>query len=115
MIKRQETPWGYWEILLDSSYCKVKQIVVNPGNRLSYQKHQFRQELWTVVQGIATVTVEGITKEYCVGEVVFIGMGQAHRVANTQLEEVLRLIEIQRGSYFGEDDIVRIDDDYGRV
>ena len=113
MIERQEAPWGHWEILLDSSYCKVKQIVVNPGNRLSYQKHQFRQELWTIVQGIATVTLDGINQEYHVGDVVSIGMGQAHRVANKHVE-TLRLIEIQRGSYFGEDDIVRLDDDYGR-
>jgi mannose-6-phosphate isomerase len=107
------TPWGRWEVLLDEVYCKVKRIVVNPGKRLSYQKHFKREELWTIVQGTATVTLDDIETEYNEGEVVFIPKESAHRVANTS-EEPLVFIEIQRGTYFGEDDIVRLQDDYGR-
>ncbi len=107
------TPWGQWHVLLDTSYCKVKQIIVNPKARLSYQKHFKRQEVWTVVQGIATVTIDGITKNFSEGETIFIPLEAAHRVANDHATPLI-FIEIQRGSYFGEDDIVRLEDDYGR-
>ncbi len=109
-----ETPWGSWEVLLEESYCKVKRICVNSGARLSYQKHFKREELWTVVQGIATVTLDGITQDYTEGQVIHIPLGSFHRVANTH-PTPLAFIEIQRGTYFGEDDIVRTEDDYGRV
>lgn len=108
-----DTPWGRWEVLLDSSYCKVKRLIVNPGGRLSYQKHFKREEIWIVVQGIATVTLDGDTKDYTEGQIVFIPKEALHRIANTH-HTPLVIIETQRGSYFGEDDIVRISDDYGR-
>jgi len=108
------TPWGSWEVLLDADYCKVKRIIVNPQGRLSYQKHFQRQELWTVVQGVATVTLDGHVTDYIEGQVVFIPKEAAHRVANLQ-DTPLVFIEIQRGTYFGEDDIVRLSDDYGRL
>ncbi len=108
------TPWGRWEVLLDAFYCKVKRIIVNPGERLSYQKHFKREELWTVVLGEATVTLNGAVSRYKAGESVRIPKEAFHRVANEESSPLV-FIEIQRGEYFGEDDIVRIEDDYGRA
>ncbi len=113
-LHAMDTPWGRWEVLLESYYCKVKRIIVTPGQRLSYQKHQHREELWTVVQGVATVTLDDVVLDYSVGQVIYIPLKAAHRVANTQ-DIPLVFIEIQRGTYFGEDDIERISDDYGRA
>ena len=113
-LQAMDTPWGRWEVLLDADYCKVKRIIVKPGARLSYQRHQKREELWTIVQGVATVTIDDVVSDYAVGEIVHIPLKSAHRVANTQ-DKVLVFIEIQRGTYFGEDDIERLSDDYGRA
>lgn len=112
-IQQLDTPWGRWEVLLDSSYCKVKRLTVHPNGRLSYQKHFKREEVWIVVQGTATVTLEGETKDYPEGSVVFIPKEALHRIANTHANTLI-IIETQRGSYFGEDDIIRVSDDYGR-
>jgi len=107
-------PWGHYEILLDTEYCKVKRIVVKPQQRLSYQYHHKRQEAWTVVQGVARVTQNDVDRDYQVGETAIIGLGDKHRMANPSLTEDMILIEVQTGTYFGEDDIVRIEDDYQR-
>ena len=107
-------PWGNYEILLDTDYCKVKRIYVKPGQRLSYQYHHKRQEAWTVVQGTARVTLNDIDKDYKAGETVLIGLGDKHRMANPKESGDMILIEVQTGTYFGEDDIVRIEDDYDR-
>ena len=107
-------PWGHYEILLDTEYCKVKRIVVKPQQRLSYQYHHKRQEAWTVVQGVARVTQNGVDRDYQVGETAIIGLGDKHRMANPSDTEDMILIEVQTGTYFGEDDIVRIEDDYQR-
>ena len=108
-----DTPWGRWEVLLDSQDCKVKRLIVRPGQRLSYQKHQHRQEIWMVVSGVATVTLDGIVSDYQTGEIAQIPLGAAHRLSNTGTD-TLTVIEVQRGTYFGEDDIIRLEDDYGR-
>ena len=107
-------PWGHYEILLDTEYCKVKRIVVKPQQRLSYQYHHKRQEAWTVVQGVARVTQNDVDRDYQVGETAIIGLGDKHRMANPSLTEDMILIEVQTGTYFGEDDIIRIEDDYDR-
>lgn len=107
-------PWGYYTVLLDSDECKVKEIVVNSGHRLSYQIHSKREEFWTIVKGIATVTLNGEVKDYKEGEIVRIPSKMPHRAQNSQ-PTVLKFIEIQRGDYFGEDDIIRLEDDYNRV
>ena len=107
-------PWGHYEILLDAEYCKVKRIVVKPQQRLSYQYRHKRQEAWTVVQGVARVTLNDVDKDYTVGETAIIGLGDKHRMANPSHTEDMILIEVQTGTYFGEDDIVRIEDDYDR-
>ena len=110
---KEERPWGSFENLLDEDYCKVKRIIVKPGQRLSYQYHYKRNECWVIVQGIATVTLNDKVFTYKEGEIVDIEYGTRHRVQNEQ-EEDLIFIETQTGTYFGEDDIVRIEDDYGR-
>jgi len=112
-VESQLAPWGKWEVLLDADYCKVKRIIVNPGHRLSYQKHFKRQEIWTVVQGEATVVLNDETTVLSEGESIFIPKEAAHRVGN-QGDKPLIFIEIQRGDYFGEDDIIRLSDDYKR-
>lgn len=109
----EERPWGKFEILVDSDYCKVKRITVKPGGRLSYQYHYKRSEVWTVVAGIATITLDDKVNWYDYGKTVKISQGTKHRVENKEDEDLI-FIEVQHGSYFGEDDIVRIEDDYNR-
>ena len=113
----EHRPWGSFENLLDEEYCKVKRIIVKPGQRLSYQYHHKRSECWVVVQGRATVTLDGKDFEYesdnQLGNIVNIPVGTKHRVRNDE-EIDLIFIETQTGTYFGEDDIVRLKDDYGR-
>ena len=107
-------PWGRYEILFESEYCKVKRIIVKPGHRLSYQYHHKRQEVWTVVSGVARITVDDTTKDYVSGNTVLIPLQAKHRIENPDKDEDMILIEVQTGEYFGEDDIVRIEDDYER-
>ena len=114
MTSSDTRPWGSWHVLDEADGFKVKRIVVTPGSRLSLQKHEFRAEHWFVVSGTATCTVGDQTIVLAPGEAVDIEVGQAHRIAN-QGDETLVLIEVQRGSYTGEDDIVRLEDDYGRA
>ena len=110
---KEERPWGSFEHLLDEPYCKVKRIIVKPGQRLSYQFHYKRSEAWVVVQGEAIVTLDDKEFTYHRGEIVDIPVGTKHRVQNDEDIDLI-FIETQTGSYFGEDDIVRIEDDYGR-
>jgi len=86
---------------------------VNAGHRLSYQYHHHRQEFWTVVQGEAVVVLDGVEHVVKYGESIFIPLGAKHRIENRS-SELLVFIEVQTGTYFGEDDIVRIQDDYSR-
>ncbi len=92
---------------------KVKRIVVTPGKRLSYQTHKFRAEHWYVVSGWPRWSSTGVTLELSPGESVDIAIGAAHRCENRGDEPVV-FIEVQHGTYFGEDDIVRLEDDFGR-
>ena len=110
----QERPWGSWEILDEGDGFKVKRIVVNAGCRLSYQTHEHRAEHWTVVVGRATCLVDGETVVATPGQSVDIGIGQAHRITNDD-QRSLVIIEVQLGAYTGEDDICRLEDDYGRT
>jgi mannose-6-phosphate isomerase len=106
-------PWGTFTVLDEAATYKVKRIEVLPGKRLSYQKHAHRSELWMAVAGRARVTLDGKEIVLGEGETVDILAGVAHRIENIG-ESTLVFIEIQRGSYFGEDDIVRLQDDFGR-
>lgn len=106
-------PWGRYEIIHEKDFFKVKIIYLTPGQRLSYQTHQRRKEHWTVVQGTGQVTLDGTTTDVRAGDNVLVGLEVPHRIANSGSEELI-FVEVQTGDYFGEDDIVRIDDDYGR-
>ena len=106
-------PWGHYEILQESEIHKVKCIYVKPNSRLSYQRHQKRAEHWFIVSGVATVTLNGKTFQKNAGETVDIEIGDLHRIANQGLDELI-FIEVQTGTYFGEDDIERVEDDYSR-
>lgn len=106
-------PWGEYFVLEDAPTHKVKRIIVKPGGRLSYQYHYHRAEVWTIVQGEAIITLDGVDQVYKKGQVAQIPLGAKHRIQNRTDEDVV-FIEVQLGSYFGEDDIVRIEDDYNR-
>ncbi|MBZ5552376.1 MAG: phosphomannose isomerase type II C-terminal cupin domain [Acidobacteriia bacterium] len=107
-------PWGSFTVLDEGNGYKVKRIEVLPGKRLSYQKHAQRAEHWMVVQGRALVTLDGLEISLSSGGTIDIPRGSAHRIKN-QGVGMLVFIEVQRGSYLGEDDIARLEDDYGRV
>jgi mannose-6-phosphate isomerase-like protein (cupin superfamily) len=112
--KFDRRPWGTFTVLDEGDDFKVKRIEVLPGKRLSYQKHAQRAEHWVVVQGTAKVTLDDKEIKVPAGQAIDIAVGSAHRVENAETE-LLVLIEVQRGSYLGEDDIVRLQDDFGRV
>lgn len=112
--KFESRPWGGYIILLDSNYCKVKKLVLNPKKRFSLQYHHKRTETWTVVKGELRITLDNQEKIYKYGETITVSVGTKHRVENIGSEPA-ELIEVQTGSYFGEDDIVRLEDDFGRV
>ncbi len=110
-----ERPWGNYTVLSDDAPDhKVKRIVVSPGKRLSLQRHAKRAEHWFIVAGTAQVTVDGNVTRLTPGEAIDIPMGAAHRIGNEGAEDVV-FIEVQHGTYFGEDDIVRLEDDFGRA
>ncbi len=107
-------PWGRWTVLEDDPHYKVKKVEVLPGKRLSYQKHFKRSEHWIVVKEIAKVTLEEkeiILKE---GDYIDIPEETLHRIENIGSNPLV-FIEIQRGTYLGEDDILRVEDDYERT
>ena len=114
MTTSENRPWGSWHVLGEGEGYKVKRIVIDPGGRLSYQRHEHRAEHWVVITGTATCTLDGETVVLAPGQTIDVEVGQAHRIAN-QGDETLMIIEVQRGSYMGEDDIVRLEDDYGRT
>ncbi len=107
-------PWGTFTVLDEGDGFKVKRIEVLPGKRLSYQKHAQRAEHWVVVQGRAKVTLDDRDVTVEAGQAIDIAVGTAHRVENPD-KETLVFIEVQRGHYLGEDDIVRLHDDFGRA
>jgi mannose-6-phosphate isomerase len=112
--EHDERPWGSYTVLSDeASDHKVKRLVVHPGRRLSYQKHAQRAEHWFIVAGTADVTLDGVVTRLVPGQSIDIPLEGAHRIANSGDTDVV-LIEVQHGTYFGEDDIVRLEDDYGR-
>jgi mannose-6-phosphate isomerase-like protein (cupin superfamily) len=110
-----QRPWGSYTVLDDDAPDhKVKRIVVSPGKRLSYQRHARRSEHWFIVAGRARVTLDGTSRDVGPGEAVDVPVGTAHRIENIGPADVV-MVEVQHGQYFGEDDIVRLEDDYGRV
>lgn len=109
----QDRPWGSWHVLAEGVGYKVKRIELKPHHRLSYQTHAHRAEHWVIVTGKATCLIDGETVIAGPGDCVDVGIGSAHRISNEQDEDLV-IIEVQRGDYTGEDDIVRLQDDYGR-
>ncbi len=107
-------PWGYFIVLADEPDHKVKRIVVFPGQRLSLQRHRRRMEHWHIVQGSAIVTIDNHETAVSAGQSIDIPQGAWHRIMNSGEGNVV-FIEVQRGAYFGEDDIERSEDDYGRA
>lgn len=107
-------PWGHYLILADEPTHKVKRIVVKPGKRLSLQRHHKRAEHWYIISGEALVTLDNQQLNLQAGKAVDIPRGAVHRVENPGLDE-MAFIEIQTGDYFGEDDIERLEDDFGRT
>jgi mannose-1-phosphate guanylyltransferase/mannose-1-phosphate guanylyltransferase/mannose-6-phosphate isomerase len=110
----EERPWGRFEVLREEGHFKAKLLRVDPGQRLSYQAHRHRQEHWVVVRGRPEITLDGRLLHPAPGEAVVVPAGARHRIANPGAEPV-ELVEVQTGSYFGEDDIERFEDDYDRV
>lgn len=106
-------PWGAYEVMEEKEGFKVKKLTVDPGCRLSLQKHKHRSEHWVVVKGVATVTRDDEVFDLQVNESTYIPCGAVHRLENKH-EETLEIIEVQTGSYLGEDDIIRLEDDYNR-
>jgi mannose-6-phosphate isomerase len=112
-VTEDHRPWGHFVVLADEPDHKVKRIVVLPGKRLSLQRHRRRAEHWYVVTGDAVVTRDGADIKLKQGEAVDIPRGAWHRVMNPGKKD-LAFVEVQTGDYFGEDDIERSEDDYGR-
>ena len=108
-----ERPWGSWELLACGEGYVLKRIIVQPGQKLSLQKHQFRSEHWVVVGGAAVVTRDAEVVDLKENEGIFLPLGCVHRLENKGTVPLV-LIEIQTGTYLGEDDIIRLDDVYGR-
>lgn len=113
-LEHDDRPWGSYDVLDDADSHKVKRIDVKPGQRLSYQRHERRAEHWFVVAGRAEVTIDGEVVSLSEGEAIDIPRGAAHRIANPG-DRPLVFIEVQHGDYFGEDDIERLEDDFGRA
>ena len=107
-------PWGHYEVLYDDDNCKVKKIAVKPFSRLSYQYHDKRREQWTVVSGELTIVLDDEKVFRSPGESIHIPLGAKHRAWN-ETDTPVVFIEVQTGTYFGEDDIHRLEDDFDRA
>lgn len=112
-LESADRPWGSWHVLHEAEGFKVKRIDVLPGQRLSYQTHAHRSEHWVVVAGTATCVIDGETVVAETEHSIDVPLGAAHRICNEH-DELPVIVEVQHGHYLGEDDIVRLEDDYGR-
>ena len=113
-IERTKRPWGWYETVSEVPGNKIKRLGVNPGQQLSLQRHRQRAEHWVVVQGTARVTLGTQEFDLAKGQHCDIALGQIHRIAN-RTQEPVEIVEVQFGDYLGEDDIERLQDDYGRL
>jgi mannose-6-phosphate isomerase len=110
----EERPWGRFFVIEDQKNFKIKKIEVEIGQRLSYQYHKKRSEVWVIITGTGIVTINDKKQDFKKDDVIIIPKESKHRIENNG-NDVVVFIEIQTGSYFGEDDIVRIKDDYNRL
>ena len=113
-MPKENRPWGWYDVIDESGRYKVKSIEVKPGEKLSLQRHHHRAEHWVVVSGTALTECDGKEKLLAENESTYIPIGSVHRLSNPG-KIPLRIIEVQSGSYVGEDDIVRLEDIYGRL
>lgn len=113
-MSTSKCPWGNFEVLYDGDDCKVKRITVDPNCRLSYQSHSQRSEIWVIVSGYGKFTMNDKESLVFPEMVMGIPQGAKHRIENVADHESLVFVETQLGTYFGEDDIIRFEDDYGR-
>lgn len=107
-------PWGTFDVLHEEEKCKIKRVVVESNQLLSLQSHEKRNEMWFMLQGSGQITLDDEVSEVSAGMAFFIPASTKHRIKNTGAEQLV-IIEVQTGVYFGEDDIVRYEDAYGRV
>lgn len=110
----QERPWGHYAVLHSEDSCQVKKLSISPGRRISLQSHKFRAEHWFVVSGEGVAELNNESFALKPGSSVDVAIGVKHRIT-CKGRDVLVLFEVQTGAYFGEEDIVRYEDDYGRV
>ena len=111
---KETRPWGTFENLLDTDYCKVKQIIIKPGQAPSYQYHFKREEVWVVVQGKGELKLNNKITSVFIGQIIHVPVKAKHQIKNNSNEDLI-FIEVQLGEYFGEDDIIRLEDNYGRL
>jgi mannose-6-phosphate isomerase-like protein (cupin superfamily) len=112
-VEFEARPWGGYEVLADEPTHEVKRLTVEPSHRLRYQRHAHRAEHWFVVGGRGVVTLDGVERPVGGGSAIDLPAGAAHRIASTGTEPLV-FVEVQHGTSFGEDDVERLDDDYGR-
>ena len=113
VLESEERPWGSWHVIDVAEGYKIKRIHVRPGCRLSLQSHVHRSEHWVVIQGVATCVVDGESISVNEGESIDVPKQARHRLGNDGDVELV-IVEVQLGTYTGEDDISRHEDDYGR-
>lgn len=113
MIIREERPWGWFEVLFEAEQLKIKRIMVKPGKRLSLQSHERRAENWVITEGRALFTLDEQTFKLGPRQAVFIPEKAKHRIENIGQDNLV-FIEVQSGTYLGEDDITRFQDDFDR-
>jgi mannose-6-phosphate isomerase len=114
MNYKENRPWGNFENLLDDNKCKVKKIIIHPGQAPSYQYHFKRSEVWILIEGSGELKLDDIVTSVFKGDTLYIPKEAKHQIKNTGNTDLI-FIEVQLGEYFGEDDIVRLEDNYGRV
>ncbi|NNF04215.1 MAG: phosphomannose isomerase type II C-terminal cupin domain [Rhodothermales bacterium] len=112
-LDADDRPWGRWEEYLNEPGYRVKRIIVHPGERLSLQRHRLRSEHWVVVAGTGVFTLDGTDREVVAEDIAFIPAGGIHRIRNSGDTDLI-IIETQLGTCL-EDDIERLEDDYGRI
>ncbi len=113
-LDSEQRPWGNFFVIHEMDNYKIKRIEVDPGKRLSYQYHNSRSEVWVIINGEGKIVLNEEIINYKKGDSINIPKRTKHRIENTGKEKTV-FIEVQTGEYFGEDDIVRIEDDYNRI
>jgi mannose-6-phosphate isomerase-like protein (cupin superfamily) len=113
-MNKESRPWGEFHILYDND-VKIKRLIVLPQKRLSLQSHHFRKEFWLVIKGSGKAQLDDNIIDIQEGSIIIVEKNQKHRLINNGVQNTLEIIEIQTGSYFGEDDIIRYEDDFQRL